>query len=67
MISICKMEYENMRLPELKNAHFTPNRYKGTVLKMGVQNYPFFSFMTSLSLKTLILPQIVIKLSAWVP
>ena len=36
-----------------KNSHFPPNNYKGIVLKIGVQNYPFFSFMILLSSKTL--------------
>ena len=49
---------------KLESAHFTPNDYKGIVLKIGVQNQQKSAFtilLWSKTLKTLILPQIIIR------
>ena len=56
--------YDTFIFQNFKNSHFTPNNYKGIILKIGVQNYPLFSFtilLSSKTLKTLIFPQISIK------
>ena len=41
--------YDTFIVQNFKNSHFTPNNYKGIVLNIGVQNYPFFGFMVLLS------------------
>ena len=56
--------YDTFIVQNFKITHFPPNNYKGIVLKNRVQNYPFFSFtilLSSKTLKTLILPQIIIR------
>ena len=56
--------YDTFIIQNFKNSHFTPNNYKGIVLKIGVQNQRKSAFTILLScktLKTLILPQIIIR------
>ena len=56
--------YDTFIIQNFKNSHFTPNNYKGIVLKVGVQNQRKSAFTILLSLKTLktpILPQIIIR------
>ena len=55
--------YDTFIVQIIKITHFTQNNYKGIVLKIGVQNSLESAFMILLSsktLKTLILPQIII-------
>ena len=56
--------YDTFIVQNFKNSHFTPNNYKGIVLKIRVKNTPFSAFtilLSSKTLKTLILPQIIIR------
>ena len=56
--------YDTFIVQTFKNSHFTSNNYKGIVLKIGVQNQQKSAFMILLSskpLKTLNLPQIIIR------
>ena len=36
--------YDTFIVQNFKNSHFTPNNYKGIVLKIGVRNTPFSAF-----------------------
>ena len=37
--------YDTFIVPNFKNSHFTPNNYKGIVLKIRDKNTPFSAFM----------------------
>ena len=52
--------YDTFIVKNFKNSHFTPNNYKGMVLKIGVQNQrksAFTILLLSKTLKTLIFPK----------
>ena len=56
--------YDTFIVQNFKTTHFTPNNYKGIVLKIGIQNQrksAFTILLSSKTLKTLILPQIIIR------
>ena len=56
--------YDTFIVQNFKVAHFCPNNYKGIVLKNKVQNSlesAFTILLSSKTLKTLILPQIIIR------
>ena len=55
--------YDTFIVQNFKNSHFPPNNYKGIVLKIGAQNQrksAFTILLSSKTLKTPILPQIII-------
>ena len=56
--------YDTFIIQNFKNSHFTPNNYKGIVIKIRVQNVLESAFMILLSsktLKTLVFAQIIIR------
>ena len=56
--------YDTFIIQNFKNSYFTPNNYKGIILKIGVQNQrksAFTILLSSKTLKTLILPYIFIR------
>ena len=56
--------YDTFIVQNFKNSHFTPNNYKGIVIKIRVQNVLESAFMILLSsktLKTLVFAQIIIR------